>query len=225
MSEVSQIPGMNTIRSTIMSVKVRFLSAVRRFHDCIRLRYCGVLARLYAPRFGAHGSNFIFDPLGQYTFSTIFVGDDVSLGEGACLIASRSQIIIGSHVMFGPGVTIWGGNHRVDLVGRFMKDVRDEEKRPADDLGVNIQDDVWVGTRAIILHGVTVGRGAIVAAGAVVTRSVPPYAVVGGVPARVIKFRWKADTILEHERPLYPTAQRLSLEDLQKFQEESGLCQ
>ena len=54
---------------------------------------------------------------------------------------------------------------------------------------VTIGDDVWIGTRAIILPGVTIGNGVIIGAGAVVTKDVPDYAIVGGVPARVIRFR------------------------------------
>ena len=54
---------------------------------------------------------------------------------------------------------------------------------------VTVSSDVWIGARVIILPGVTIGQGAIIAAGAVVTKDVPPFSVVGGVPARVIKFR------------------------------------
>lgn len=81
-----------------------------------------------------------------------------------------------------------------------MISVRDDEKRIEDDPGVVIEDDVWVGTRAIILAGVTIGRGAVVAAGAVVTKSVPPYAIVGGNPARILRMRWSEADIIEHER-------------------------
>jgi acetyltransferase-like isoleucine patch superfamily enzyme len=116
--------------------------------------------------------------------------------------------------MFGPEVTIRGGSHVIEYVGRFMKDIRDDEKRPEDDLGVIIEDDVWVGTRAIILHGVHIGRGAVVAAGAVVTKDVPPYAIVGGVPARIIRYRWDVDTIIEHEKSLYSPEKRYMREKL-----------
>ena len=109
---------------------------------------CGFL--LLRPAFFSHGRRFQFDPDGTYSFHTITVGDDVSLGLRPCLIATRSQIRIGNHVMFGPEVAIRGGNHRIDVVGRFMKSVTDAEKRPEDDLGVVIEDDVWVGTRAIL---------------------------------------------------------------------------
>lgn len=63
------------------------------------------------------------------------------------------------------------------------------------DKSINIGNDVWIGMRCLILDGVTIGDGAIVAAGAVVTKDVPPYAVVGGVPAKVLKYRFSPDII------------------------------
>ena len=174
---------------------------------------------LLRPLFLAHGQHFRFDPGGVYSFRTITVGEDVNLGLRPLLLATRSHIRIGSHVFFGPEVTVRGGNHRMDVVGRFMSTITEAEKRPEDDEGVTIEDDVWVGTRAIILQGVTIGRGAVVAAGAVVTRNVPPYAVVGGVPAKVIKFRWDVDTILVHEQALYPPGSRLSRDSLLRWRQ------
>lgn len=58
-----------------------------------------------------------------------------------------------------------------------------------------VEDDVWIGERAIILSGVNIGQGAVIAAGAVVTKDVPPYAIVGGVPAKVIRYRFNERTI------------------------------
>jgi acetyltransferase-like isoleucine patch superfamily enzyme len=170
----------------------------------------------YRPRFASHGRNFRFDPLGCYTFDTIFVGDDVNLGRRPTLMAAKSQITIGNKVMFGPDVVIIGGGHNTSVVGRFMYDVT--EKRPEDDRGVIIDDDVWVGSRAIILRGVRVGRGVIIGAGAVVTKDVPPYALVAGVPARVVKFRWDVETILRHEEGLYPPDKRLTRQALAEAQ-------
>lgn len=183
----------------------------------IRRRFLEVLFR---PRFAAYGSGFRFDPDGLYSFATISVADNVNLGIRPTLIASRSHICIGSHVMFGPEVTIFGGNHRIDVIGQLMISITDSDKRPEDDKGVVIEDDVWIGTRAIILHGVTIGRGAVVAAGAIVVRDVPPYAIVAGVPAQVIKFRWDVETILAHEELLYPLEKRLSRTELDRWQKE-----
>jgi len=169
---------------------------------------------LYRHLFGSHGKNFLFDPDGTYSCKTIHVEDDVYLDIRPVLVATRSHIKIGSKVMFGPEVTIWGGNHTTVYPGRFMADVQDKDKRPEDDLGVVVEDDVWVGTRSIILHGVTIGHGAIVAAGSVVTKNIPPYAIVGSVPARVMKFRWDVSTVLEHEKELYPPEKLKSFEEL-----------
>lgn len=66
-------------------------------------------------------------------------------------------------------------------------------------LQTEIGNDVWIGFRAMICGGVTIGNGAIIAAGAVVTKDVPPYAIVGGVPARIIRFRYSQDIINELE--------------------------
>ena len=174
-----------------------------------------VLMTTYRPLFQSHGKNFWFDPKGLYSFGNIRVGDDVFLGERPLLMATVSEIRIGSKVMFGPEVVILGGDHNTSVVGKFMYDV--EEKRPGDDQPVIIEDDVWIGARAIILKGVTIGRGAIIGAGAVVSRSVPPYAVAVGSPARVVKFRWDIDTILRHEESLYPVERRLSRERVTHF--------
>jgi acetyltransferase-like isoleucine patch superfamily enzyme len=174
-----------------------------------------LLMYLYRPLFRSHGRHFRFDPRGVYSFETIEVGDDVFIGPGAVFTASRSAIRIGNKVMFGPSVAIIGGDHNTSVVGRFMHDVG--EKRPDDDQAVVIEDDVWVGARSTILKGVRIGRGAIVAAGAVVTKDIPPYGVVAGVPARVIRFRWDVDTILRHEEAVYPPEARLARAQLETW--------
>lgn len=183
------------------------MRTVSKVFDVVRRGYRRVRMWLLMPLFSCHGTRFIFDPDGTYTFGNISVGDDVSLGVRPVLLAALSKIEIGSHVMFGPEVVVVGGGHNSTVVGRTMKSV--EEKTGNEDLGVVIEDDVWVGARAVILRGVRVGRGAIVAAGAVVTKSVPPYAIVAGNPARVLRFRWDAETILMHESVLYGAEERL----------------
>lgn len=158
------------------------------------------------PLFKSSGSRFRFDPYGSYTFHTIEVGSDVSIGNGACLWASESSITIGNKVMFGPNVMVIGGDHNTSQVGRFMSDVA--AKNRGDDLPVVIEDDIWVGAGVIILKGVRIGRGSIIAAGALVTRDVLPYSVVGGVPARVIRARWNREEIRRHEDALYSPENR-----------------
>lgn len=159
-----------------------------------------VLMGLLESRFRSTGSGFVYDPYGVYSYSTISVGSDVFIGAGAFMSASESFIKIGNKVMFGPNVTLIGGDHNSKVVGTFMYDVK--EKGVNDDLPISIEDEAWIGACSTILKGVTVGRGSIVAAGALVTRDVEPYSIVGGVPAKKIGMRFNEEEIIEHEKLL-----------------------
>lgn len=117
------------------------------------------------------------------------------------MFRSIKDIRIGNKVLFGPHVYIMGGNHNYHEVGKYMFDVK--IKREEDDLPVVIEDDTWIGCNVTILKGVTIGRGAIVSAGSVVTKDVPQYAIVGGIPAKVLKYRFSNEEIKEHEAILY----------------------
>ena len=132
----------------------------------------------------------------------IQVGNNVSFGSDMRVLTTRAKLKIGNFVMFAPGVMIVTGDHRTDIIGKYMHQVTDADKRPEDDKDVVIEDDVWVGANATILKGVTIGRGSVVASGAVVTKSCPPYSVVAGVPARVIKCRFTPEQIAQHEKAL-----------------------
>ena len=112
----------------------------------------------------------------------LVVGDYVGMSEG-CFIQVRGPVRIGSHVMMGPGVRIFSENHKVGSVDQLLVE------QPSVRKGVCIEDDIWIGSGATILDGVTIGRGSVVGAGSVVTRNVPPFSIVAGVPARVIKER------------------------------------
>ena len=150
--------------------------------------------------FGSCGNNVII--FSNSVFSspgTIYIGDDVYIGPKAHFSAVNTKIIIGKKVMFGPEVGMIAGNHNTSVVGKYMFDVK--EKLPRDDQPIIIEDDVWIGFRTIILKGVTIGRGSIVAAGAVVTKDVPTYSIAAGVPAQ-FRPRWSEETIQEHERLL-----------------------
>ena len=96
----------------------------------------------------------------------------------------NGPVRIGNHVMMDPDVMIIAWNHRFDRT-----DVPMGQQGEADPEPVVLENDVWIGARAILLPGVTVGQGAIVGAGSVVTKSVPPYAKVAGNPARIFRSR------------------------------------
>ncbi len=132
------------------------------------------------------------------TSQNVSIGDYTSLGKNTRIWSTRAEVKIGSYVMFGSSVTILTGDHRTDIVGRYMSTVRDDEKLDGNDADVVIEDDVWIGANVVILKGVVIGTGSIIAAGSVVTKSLPPYTIVGGVPARVLKMRFTLEQIKQH---------------------------
>lgn len=159
--------------------------------------------KLLKQMFESCGKSVTIPPDLRLFGNKIHVGECVSFNVGMTLMCTNAPIKIGNHVMFGPNVTIITGDHRIDVIGKYMTDIGEEDKLPENDLPVVIEGDNWIGANATILKGVTVGRGAVVAAGALVTSDVPPYAIVGGVTAKVIKYRFDEDTIKQHEKILY----------------------
>lgn len=109
-----------------------------------------------------------------YDPKNIKIGEDSIIGENAVL-DGRKDLFIGNHVALASEVMIYNSEHSIE-----------DPDFKAIEAPVIIEDYVFIGPRAIILPGVKIGRGAIVGAGAVVTKDVPPYAIVGGVPAKII---------------------------------------
>lgn len=141
------------------------------------------------------------------------IGDGSSIPKGSTFYCTEAPLTIGRKVIFGPRPTIITGDHRTDVIGKFIMDSHD--KLPENDAPVVIEDDVWTGANVTILKGVTIGRGSIIAAGAVVTKSCPPYSIIGGVPAKVLKYRFTIDEVLEHEAKLYPLENCISRAQLE----------
>jgi galactoside O-acetyltransferase len=112
----------------------------------------------------------------------IVIGDNMSMNTNVQIGASSGQITIGSNVLIGPNVVLRAADHGIAMGApiRFQPHVGGV---------IVVEDDVWIGANAVILRDVTLGQGCVVAAGAVVTKNVEPYAVVGGVPARKISSR------------------------------------
>lgn len=109
------------------------------------------------------------------------VGDNSGIGRYSVL---HGPVHIGSNVMMGPNCTIYTQNHAYEDVSIPMNQQGFSKERP-----VVIGDDVWIGGQVIILPGVKVGNHSVIGAGSVVTKDVPEYAVVGGNPAKVLKYR------------------------------------
>lgn len=111
----------------------------------------------------------------------ISIGNNSGLGIN-CRV--RGPLVIGNDVMMGPDVVIMTNSHNFERIDIPMNVQGDAIPRK-----VTIGNDVWIGTRVIILPGVTIGNGVIIGAGAVVTKDVPDMAIVCGCPAKIIRYR------------------------------------
>jgi len=132
----------------------------------------------------------------------VFIGSNVHLGDGGYYLSALAPIVIGNHVITGPQVMMITGNHKIDIPGKLLDEVTPDLKSSDDDQPIIIEDDVWIGARAIILKGVKIHSGSVIAAGSVVTRDIPPYEVWGGVPAKKIKNRFKDGETEIHVRTI-----------------------
>ncbi len=169
------------------------LQTVERGRNC---RFAGIPVINLVPgariRLGSHVallSRFNSNPRGVQNpviLSAMKRGAVIEIGDFSGLsgtsICARERVTIGRHVQIGPGVCIWDNDaHSLDPDRRRDRSVIEHRSAP-----VFICDDVFIGTRAMILKGIEIGQGAVIGAGAVVTKSVSPYDIVAGNPARVI---------------------------------------
>lgn len=142
--------------------------------------------------------------------------------KDAMIAARNAKFIMMPHSRAGQGLKVSTGN-RAMVLGRFFASIKESEKPEGLDKDVVVESDVFIGRNVQLLSGVHIGRGCTVAAGAVVTKSMPPYCVIAGVPAKPIKVKWSIDDILYHESVLYPKEDRFSRDELMKIYQNSNL--
>ena len=176
--------------------------------------------RLYR-KYGVRANVSIADnvPLGLGT--VIWAPDQLSIDQGGWIgkyVSITCNGRIGEYFLCANHVGILGRRehdlHQVGVAVRYAKWIGDPNVvSDTPEQCINIEDDVWVGYGAVVLGGATIGRGAVIGAGSVVTGDVPPYAVVGGIPAKPIGWRFNRDDAVQHELELFGT-QRTSDADL-----------
>ena len=166
-------------------------------------------------QFGLCDASVIITPPYKLVNSkNIYLGSNVAIGSNSYISALNAKFICKGYTAIAENLTVHTGNH-ARVIGSFVTSIDESNKPSGYDHDVIIEEDVWIGSNVTILLGVTIGRGTTVAAGAVVAKSMPPYCVCGGVPARFIKFYWTIDEILQHEAKLYSENKRYTREELQ----------
>lgn len=175
----------------ILKCKRNFAGVLRLINAKIKLRKCSQVGKLVTVR-----GNLRVEGNG-----TIVIGNRVKIwshiGISQLSVGDKARLVIGNNTFINSGViisvrkqVIIGNNcqiaNQVIIMDSDFHGIEDRSK-PEVPEPVIIEDNVWLATRCTILKGVTIGQGAVIAAGAVVTKNVPPYTLVGGVPAKIIR--------------------------------------
>lgn len=114
----------------------------------------------------------------------IYLGENAHINQFCCVWAGdHSRITLGDNLLMGPGVKIFSSNHSIQ-----RKDIP-MNLQPFSEKDIVIGNDVWLGANSVVVAGVTIGDGTVIAAGSVVTKNIPAYTVAGGIPAKPIKHR------------------------------------
>ena len=161
-----------------------------------------IKAHFLRKRFKEFGNDSNVDGKVYGILKNVSIGEHTTIGKNNDFNCLLAEVKIGSHVITAQDVIFITGNHRYDIKGRYIDEITNAEKLPENDQDIIIEDDVWIGTRTIILKGVTIGEGSIIGAGSVVNKSVPSYSIACGVPAKVVKMRFNNDEIKEHRELL-----------------------
>lgn len=178
---------------------------------CLYSNYFGINRK----EFGKIGDYVVLTPPFKISHKrNIYIGDHVGIGSNAFISAINADFVIKGNCTIAEHLTVHTGNH-ARLKGLFVTDITEKNKPKGYDKDVVIEKDVWIGCNVTILSGVHIGRGATIAAGAVVNRDLPPYCIAGGVPAKPIKFYWTIDEIIQHETSLYQEGERFSRKELE----------
>ena len=160
----------------------RSLLNPRTYAQAFRLLHFASYSHVQQVRLLNRGANVSFAPNVSFrNAERITIGAGTHIGEHSIIWAGNTsgRITFGEKCLLAPHVTITASNYGTEP-GEFIMD------QPKIEQDITIGRDVWLGATTVFLAGVTIGDGAIIAAGAVVTRDVPPGAIVGGVPAKVI---------------------------------------
>ena len=171
--------------------------------------------------FGYCGKNTILQyPLCIYSMKAVYIDENIKISKGLHILnAPDEKVYIKKYSVLAANCTISTNSHvKTATVPQFLLGASHVNDTSAAETVIN--EDVWLGTNVTVLCGANIGRGCVVGANSVVTKSLPPYSVAVGSPARIVKKVYTVEQILKHEAALYPASERMTRAELEANEEK-----
>ena len=165
-------------------------------------------------RLGYFGKNAMLGiPADLKNPKNIYLHDYARIGRRSTIMTmGNSKFIMKRGCLTAEGLTVVTSNHQ-QRIGEYLSGGNEDNTYK----DIIVEEDVWIGINVTLVQGAHIGRGAIIGACSVVTKEIPPYAIAVGNPAKVIKFKWSIDEIMEHEKLLYAEGERYTRSELEEF--------
>ena len=168
-------------------------------------------------RFGSIAPNCMLQyPIHAESPQSVFIEENTRIRSGISFInAPTEKVIIRKYSAIGPGTSFIPGNHTSTVgVPHFLLGLSHINDKSKD---IIVEEDCWVGTNVTLLAGAHLGRGCVVASGCIVSKEIPPYAVVVGTPQKIVAKKFDIDDIIEHEKVLYKPEERMTRQQLEEL--------
>ena len=196
------------------------MNIIRKFKKIIKAYRWIQTAFPLKEQFGSCGTNtIVLYPLRIYSPSSVYIEENVKISSGLHILnAPGEKVIIKKYSVFAANCTIITNNHKSTCtIPQFLLGASHVNDISKDTI---INEDVWLGYGVTLMPGVHIGRGCVIGAGSIVTKSLPPYAIAIGSPAKIVKKTFTIEQILLHEQALYPENERYDKENLERNEEQ-----
>lgn len=192
--------------------KMKFLS---KLAEHLIFRKKQLRSKMIRNKIGRIGKGCIVNPESVIVEKNIYMDDYSIIQNGVNFISNKGKLYLGKYSVIASGCVLIPEKHRFKVGISFYTNALEHV---GDEIGdIIIKEDCWLGANSIIIGSRVIGRGSTVGAGSVVTKDIPPYAVVAGNPARIIAVKFSKEDILRHEMALYPPEERMSVEQIEKL--------
>lgn len=183
--------------------------------DHMKFRNWQIRSVIIRSRIGHIGKGCIVNPESTLIEKNIFMDDYSIIQNGVNFISNKGKLILGKYSVLASGCTLIPEYHKL-IVGIPFSTLANNHI--GDKVGdIIIKEDCWLGANSIVIGNRVIGRGAVVGAGSIVTKNVPPYAVVAGSPARIIAVKFSKENIKKHEEVLYSPNERMTKEEIDEL--------